>query len=243
MFIGCSSVFLIGTTQEHPGTTQESNETQDKWGCSGYFTPDTGTRERENTRREHRNTTRRMTSAWCNLVVPCWKLIGCIRDSPLASKHSVFLPGTLQTASFLLVPGTLRRTPLYLEARVFTPSFRTHANRRSRATRYSNQTALSPADPPCFPPPQVPPPPHSLPPALSPTPAPLARVQQAQTARARVLAHAAPAAALACAPGTTRVPGNFVHSLAPRRRRGGASVGVFCVVLCASRPAQGMCRI
>ena len=122
MFIGCSSVFLIGTTQEHPGTTQESNETQDKWGCSGYFTPDTGTRERENTRREHRNTTRRMTSAWCNLVVPCWKLIGCIRDSPLASKHSVFLPGTLQTASFLLVPGTLRRTPLYLEARVFTPS-------------------------------------------------------------------------------------------------------------------------
>ena len=120
MFIGCSSVFLIGTTQEHSGTTQESNETQDKWGCSGYFTPDTGTRERENTRREHRNTTRRMTSAWCNLVVPCWKLIGCIRDSPLASKHSVFLPGTLQTASFLLVPGTLRRTPLFLEARVFT---------------------------------------------------------------------------------------------------------------------------
>ena len=124
MFIGCSSVFLIGTTQEHPGTTQESNETQDEWGCSGYFTPDTGTRERENTRREHRNTTRRMTSAWCNLVVPCWKLIGCIRDSPLASKHSVFLPGTLQTASFLLVPGTLRRTPLYLEARVFTPCSR-----------------------------------------------------------------------------------------------------------------------
>ena len=122
----CSSVVLLCSSLEPLRNTlrphTESNETIDKWVCSGYFTPDTGTRERENTRREHRNTTRRMTSAWCNLVVPCWKLIGCIRDSPLASKHSVFLPGTLQTASFLLVPGTLRRTPLYLEARVFTPS-------------------------------------------------------------------------------------------------------------------------
>ena len=122
----CSSVVLLCSSLEPLRNTlgphRRATKHKIKWGCSGYFTPDTGTRERENTRREHRNTTRRMTSAWCNLFVPCWKLIGCIRDSPLASKHSVFLPGTLQTASFLLVPGTLRRTPLYLEARVFTPS-------------------------------------------------------------------------------------------------------------------------
>ena len=84
MFMGCSCVFLVGFTQEHPENTQEhvknaiGDTTPHVPRCVPLRTRARGTGE------QSPFDTYRVASTWCNLSFSCCKLAGSIRNSPRA---------------------------------------------------------------------------------------------------------------------------------------------------------------